>query len=152
MTRIRPIPGLKPYYVTETGDVYSIKKLRTFVNKKNGYAYCIGRRVHRLVALAFLDSPENKSEVNHKNGIKNDNTVENLEWVTRSENQTHAVKKLNKGKVKKVVQLHNNKIVGKYYSAREASRVTGIHNSLISKCCNGKMLTTHGYSWRYEND
>lgn len=150
MTRIRPIPGLKPYYVTETGDVYSIKKLRTFINKKNGYVYCMGRRVHRLVALAFLDNPENKPEVNHKNGIKNDNTLENLEWVTDSENITHAIKDLGKGNVKKVVQLYKNEIIGKYYSVREASRVTGIHNSLISRCCNGQIPTTHGYSWRYE--
>lgn len=102
----------KIYYVDESGSVYSMYKkggagkLQATPSKintsksSNGYSivhlYENGKRktvqVHRLIALAFIPNPLGKKEVNHKDGNKLNNKVENLEWVTPSENLSHAVK------------------------------------------------------------
>lgn len=93
----RDIKGYPNYQISNYGRVWNTKKQRCvaqFTNNK-GYKmvhmYAInGKRknelVHRLVALAFIDNPEGKPEVNHINHIRDDNRLENLEWVTKSEN------------------------------------------------------------------
>lgn len=98
------------YEVSDAGMVRSLKRTTTsgrVLSQRAGtggylnVCLCKNNRkktfvVHRLVARAFLDNPEGKPEVNHKNGIRTDNRVENLEWVTRSENERHAYEVLGK--------------------------------------------------------
>ena len=99
------IEGFNNYLISPQGEVISLaqKNPKVLVPRDNSIGYhrvllCDkGRQknlyIHRLVALAFIPNPNNLKEINHKNGIKSDNRVENLEWTTRSENMFDAYKR-----------------------------------------------------------
>jgi len=115
-------------------------------------------RHHRLVALAFIPNPENKPEVNHKDGNSRNNNVENLEWCTELENVKHAWETglsncigKNHPKSKPIIQMDLNGVeIKRWESACEAQRAMGIvFNTNIGSCCKGVRSIAYGFKWKY---
>lgn len=109
------------------------------------------KRVHRLVAQEFLDNPNNLPQVNHKDGNRLNNKVDNLEWVTASKNIVHGYKmNLCKANEKKVLQYDlDGKFIKEWKSTMEIQRKLNFKNCCISPCCLGKRKTAYGYIWKY---
>lgn len=112
---------------------------------KNGVGKMI--TIHRLVAIAFIPNPDNNPQVNHKDGVKTNNNVNNLEWVTRSENQLHAFKTFRKklygedssnNKLKEVEVLKVYEMLKDGKSQEEIANIFNVGQSLISLIANGK--------------
>lgn len=178
-----PIKGYEGLYeVSNLGRIKSLRKNKMMSIKpvkdryksvglvdRNGIIKSI--KIHRLVAIHFIENPENKREVNHKNMNKNDNRVSNLEWVTPSENINHAVE--NKPEMVKAMNDYNRYIrprlisqytlegqfIATYVNAKVAERYTGICGRNILQVANkeeykkGKTRKqAGGYDWRFKND
>lgn len=112
-------------------------------------------RVHRFVALAFIQNPEGKPQVNHMNGNKSDNRAVNLEWVTVKENAVDASRKgllsTERKKNIPIVAIGNGKIAH-FTSLKQAGLVLQIDPKNISKCLSGKRMTAGGYKFVYEEE
>jgi len=110
-------------------------------------------KIHRLVATCFLLCSDETYIVNHKDGNKKNNNVENLEWVSRSENAKHSFRLgLNKGKKIKVSQYSLGDVfVREYDSPTDAEKETGIFQTHITGVCRGNRKTAGGYIWKYSD-
>lgn len=157
----RDVKDFPQYRVSNLGRVYSLKTkkilkphpdkkgyLRVKLWEKKGYTF----KVHRLVAQAFIDNPQNLPQVNHKDENKQNNRVNNLEWCDNSYNATYgthitrgAEKLTNRKDLSiPVICLETGTV---YLSIEDAKRKTGIRN--IGECCRGNRNTAGGYHWEY---
>ena len=108
--------------------------------------------IHRLVAKAFLENPNNLPEINHKDENKQNNQTDNLEWCDRKYNCNYGnIKiKLAKNKEKKVSQYTmNGEFVSTYRSMKQIYRLYGYDCSAIRRCCQGKQRKGYGYIWKF---
>lgn len=120
--------------------------------------------VHQLVGNAFLSNPQGYKELNHRDEDKTNNNADNLEWCSRSYNCSYNDKAKKAGKKlaeklrndpnrsKPVLAIHKiNGLILEFPSVHEASRQTGINQSNITRCCQGKQMTAKGYTFFYAN-
>lgn len=168
MEEWRDIEGYEGFYqVSDSGQVRSLDRVTTNgrkrkgrtlkqANRPNGYRFVVLSKgnvpkecsVHRLVSNAFIPNPEHKPNVNHIDGNKNNNHVENLEWVTQSENNLHRYRVLGEtcgGRPNKKVMCTTTGIV--YASLSEAEKKTGVFAANISKTAKGKRNNAGGMKW-----
>lgn len=165
----KEIPNSGGYFVSTRGHVR--RKLRTrggwrYLScsvRHDGYARCtfMGKEhtVHRLVAEAFIPNPNSLPYINHKNGVKEDNRMENLEWCTPSWNMQHACEVLGSKSAKKVISITKDfSEITLYASARQAARAVGISPANIRRAASsftgfdalitGRVKTAKGLYWR----
>ena len=116
-------------------------------------------KVHRLVAEAFLPNPNNYPCVNHRNEIKTDNRVENLEFCSYSYNNTYGTRlqkvseKMTNGKLSKRVLQYtlDGEFIKEWESVKETGR-NGFNYKLVHACIIGKQKTHKGFIWKYKED
>lgn len=163
MTQWKNIQEAMNYEVSIDGQVRNknTKKILKGRLCKNGYLQVsikidsenrfINRYIHRLVATEWLDNKNNLPEVNHKNGNKLDNNLNNLEWVTASQNQKHRhLIGINKTSNRKVGKFDlNNNLINVYNSIVAAAAAEGCSRVSIDNVLQGKRKTLRKFVWKY---
>ena len=160
----------KKFFVSECGSIKTAmhRQPRKHFKNSSGYSSFADHSkiylVHRIVATAWIDNPENKKFVNHKNGNKQDNSVKNLEWVTQSENELHSVRVLgNKRNVdglrktwtdspnKIKVDLYdlNMNFIKTFDSCKDCAKHLGVGQSSVNNHLNGRTKTSGNHIVKY---
>lgn len=157
------------YLVTPWGDIYSVNYRNTGRRKKikqwkgnHGYMLCCidgkDTLAHRFIAETLIPNPDNKPEIDHINGIRDDNRVENLRWVTSSENNLNPITRkrmseslTNGSNSKKVYQYSlSGEFIQEWPSTKEVQRQLGCNSSQIIGCALHRAKSAYGFQWSYE--
>lgn len=172
------IEGSDDHWIDIDGSVYCFEKrfahrrrlIKKVQNKVHGCLYCtinfkgrrISKRIHRLVAKAFIPNPENYTVVGHKNNIKSDNRVENLYWTTIKDNTQKAVDDGlmandrgfddSQSKPVKMFDTKTNGLIGVFGSICDASKETGILKGTIINQAKYKRPVRKPYYFRFLDD
>ena len=147
----------KKYYVSNLGKFKNSygQIMDNYKVNENGYIRVYIHRqtfvLHRLIALTFLENPENKEQVNHKDGNKLNNSVENLEFVTNKENQIHKFQNgLGNNHKRKIRQYDlTGKLIKEFNSIVSASKELKTSTSNIRGVLNQKRKTAICFIWKY---
>lgn len=133
------------YIVKEQINKTGYNTVSLFTNKNKTF------RVHKLVASAFIDNPNNYKEINHIDGNKLNNNVNNLEWCSRSYNvkQAFVLGLKNNSYLNKRVGQYDmeDNLIKKWNSQKEIGIELGYNLSVISNCCNNHIKSAYGYKW-----
>lgn len=161
MLEISKIKGYEKfvnYYIDSKGNIYNgTKQLKGCIDTK-GYKYLHGGKhikkhpkIHRLVALAFIPNIDNKPQINHKDGNKLNNSVDNLEWCTNSDNQIHALqtglkpRKLNEENIKYLIENWDN------FTKKELAKQLNFNVSTLYKIYKGYLPSYKDIVAKYRN-
>lgn len=177
--RIKSLP--KDYIICGKAKIHSKEKILCLHKKDDGYlrvelnhdGFHRTFPVHQLIALAFLENPDNKPHIDHINTVRDDNRVENLRWVTPKENASNPITKKRvrdvalltpagpdnplfeeKSPDSKVVLQYTKDgiLVARYTCCHQVERRNkGFHFSNVARACRGERMTYKGYIWKYED-
>lgn len=161
---LKDIPGYENLYKADrNGNIYTCKYKRFLKPNDVGCGY-LGvyltknkkaktHKVHRLIAMTFIENNNNLPQVNHKDEDKSNNCVDNLEWCTFKYNMNYGtrIRRVAIGHYKEVfkIDISNGNIIEKYNSISQASILNELDSSSITKCCKGKRGSAGGYAWKY---